>query len=302
MNTPDTETGGLVSRRTVLKSVGTVGVGMTLAQAGLLEEAAAQSESIQDILNITATTEAFGVTFLGAAINSARNGGYRSKPIPAPVIAILEAARAQEQFHLEFFQRAGGRMLTQTFTLPDPRLLTSYNLFFSTLVAQEAAEIASQIAAMRTFTAQRRPDLVKASFQYAAEEAEHRVLANYALGARPANNLAFERPLFNTVREFLGYLRQRGIIGGRGPAVRYPGPGAINARNVIQRAPGGPAAACTTTRGTAGQAPATLPDTGDNDGVQELAQLLGLFGLGAAAMGAFLRRRSDQLDAQPDEA
>ena len=167
---------------------------------------------------------------------------------------------------------------------------------------QEPPQIASQIAAMRTFTAQRQPHLVKASFQYAAEEAEHRVLANYALGARPAANLAFERPLFSTVREFLGYLRQRGIIGGRGPAVRYPGPGAINARNVIQRVPGGPAAACTTTRGTVGQMPATLPDTGaGEDGVQELAQLLGLFGLGAAAMGAFLRRRSDQLGAQPNE-
>lgn len=296
MNPFDTETGPRVSRRTVLKSAGAAGAGITLAQAGFLEAAAAESESIQDILNITATTEAFGVTFLGAAIDSARHGGFH-KPIPPAVLAILIAARAQEQFHLEFFQRAGGKPLTHTFTLPDPRLLTHSDLFFSMLVAQEAAEIAAQIAAMRTFTAQRRPDLVKVSFQYAAEEAEHRVLANYALGTRPANNVAFERAQFNTVREFLGFLRQRGIIGGRGPAVRYPGPGTIDPHNVIERRPGGPAAACT----TAGM-PENLPDTGaGDDGVQALAQLLGVFGLGAAAMGAFLRRRSEQLEPQPNQ-
>ena len=33
-----------------------------------------------------------------------------------------------------------------------------------------------------------RPDLVKVSYQYAAQEAEHRLLGRLALGATPPNN------------------------------------------------------------------------------------------------------------------
>ncbi len=257
MNTRDTGTNSRVSRRTALKSAGAVGLGVLMAEAGFLRQVAAQSDSIQEILNITATTEAFGVTFLGAGIDSARNGGFRAKPIPEPVIAILEAARAQEQFHLDFFRSAGGQLLTDTFTLPDPKLLTDYDLFFGAIVMLEAREIAAQLAAFRTFTELKRPDLLKVSFQYAAEEAEHRVLANYALGARPANNVAFEATLYRTISEHLAFLREAGIIGGRGPAVKYPGPGSINASNVIERTPGGPAVSC-----SAGGPSRPLPNTG----------------------------------------
>ncbi len=256
MNTSDTGMNSRISRRTVFKGAGAVSLGILMAEAGFLRQAAAQSDSIQEILNITATTEAFGVTFLGAGIDSARNGGFRAKPIPEPVIAILEAARAQEQFHLDFFRSAGGQLLTDTFTLPDPKLLTDYDLFFGAIVMLEAREIAAQLAAFETFTQLKRPDLLKVSFQYAAEEAEHRVLANYALGARPANNVAFEARLYSTVREHLAFLREAGLVGGRGPAVKYPGPGMINPANVIERTPGGPAVTCTAAPGR------PLPETG----------------------------------------
>lgn len=252
MNGHDPKARAPITRRGFIQRAGVFGIGLTLAQAGLLREAAAQSESIQDILDITTTVEAFGTTFLGLGLDSAKKGAF-NKPWPPEVLAVVEAARAQEQFHFDFFQSAGGRPLTTTFTLPDPRLLTDFDLFFSTVVEQEIAEVAAQIAAIRAFTEQRRPDLVKISFQYAAEEAEHRVLANYTRGARPANNLAFAPALFDTVGAFLTSLRQRGIIGGTGPAASYPGPGVIDPSNVIERTPGGAAVSCTGT---------PLPDTG----------------------------------------
>lgn len=289
MNTHDTDSGARISRRTLFKTTGTVGLGLMLANAGLLRAAAAESERVQDILNITATTEAFGVTFLGAAIASAQNGGFQAKPIPDPVLAILIAARAQEQFHLDFFRSAGGQLLTDTFTLPDPRLLTEYDRFFGALVEQETAEVAAQIAALRTYTAVKRPDLVKVSFQYAAEEAEHRLLANYALGTRPANDRAFAPMLFQTVGEFLASLRQRGIIGGRGQAVRYPGPGTIDPTNVIERTPGGPQVACSATPG--------LPSTGAGDNLK----LVGVVsGVAAAAAGIALARTNTPATAPED--
>lgn len=249
-----------VSRRTLFKTAGALGAGAVLAQTGfapigrgirpsnltagsLFRSAAAETESIQDILNITVTTEAFGVTFLGAAIESARNGGF-TEPMPEFIIQILEAARAQEQFHLEFFQSLGGMMLTDTFHLPDPALLTDQQLFFTTLEQQETREIAAQIAAFNTFTEMRRPDLVKVSFQYAAEEAEHRLLANYARGVRPANDRAFEPKLYETVAEFLQDLRELGVIEGTGPSLTYPGPGTIDPTNVTNRTPDGPAVMC----------------------------------------------------------
>ena len=240
MNECDRLTSGRFSRRTLLKAAGAGVAGVTLAQAGLFRALAQESESVQEILDITATVERFGVTFLGAGIASAQQKNY-NKPIPAPVLAILKAAQAQEHFHLAFFERAGGRPLVETFTIP-PAALTDYDTFFKAIVVEETAEVAAQIAAIGVYAGLKRPDLVKISFQYAAEEAEHRVLANAALGTRPPNDLAFEPMLFGTVGALLVSLAQRGLIGGTGTPTPYPGPHPIDASNVTYRTPNGPAA------------------------------------------------------------
>ena len=260
----DSKTRAQISRRSFVKGAGAVAAGLTLAQAGLLRAAAAQSESIQDILNITATVEAFGVTFLGVGLDNAKKGLF-NKPWPADVLAVVEAARAQEQFHFDFFQSAGGRPLVTTFTLPDPKVVTDFDMFFAAVVEQETAETAAQIAAIRVFTEQKRPDLVKISFQYGAEEAEHRVLANYTRGARPANNIAFAPVLFDSVGGVLASMRQRGIIDGPVPGASFPGPGTIDPTNVIERTPGGVAASCASrplpVAGVEGS-PVLFPETG----------------------------------------
>ena len=298
MNTLETGASGRFSRRTLLKGAGALGAGLTLAQVSSFREVAAQSETIQDILDVTTTVESFGVTILGAAIESNRQGNF-NPAIPAPVIAILMAARAQEQFHLDFFLGLGGRPRTQTFTVPDPALLTNPTTFFNALQEQEAREVAAQIAAFTTFTAQRRPDLVKVSFQYAAEEAEHRLLANYASGTRPATNQAFAPALFNTTGEILVAMRQIGLIGGSGPAATYPGPGTIDPTNVIERTPGGQVVACAAATRMPG-----MPNTGGGGGnadLQETLRVLGIAGIGAAAFAVFSRRkaaRGDEGEAQ----
>lgn len=255
MNKSDKLTKGTVSRRTLLKSaaVTAAGVGVVGGLAGCAgwdlfsDDDPVSDSEIQNILNVTATIEQFGVTFLGAGIESAEQGNY-NKPWPAPVLAIVKAARAQEQFHLDFFESLGGRALVDTFTIP-PTLLTDFNAFFTAVVEEEAVEIAGQLAALETFVALDRPDLVKVSFQYAAEEGEHRVLANATRGARPANNLAFERMMFDTAGGMLDSLRQRGLIGGSGTPVAFPGPGSVDASNVTNRTPDGPAAACVESAG-----------------------------------------------------
>lgn len=242
MNEHETLTRTLLSRRTVLKGAAAGLAGVTLAQADLFRALAADTESVQQILDITTTVEQFGVTFLGAGIERAKQQAF-NKPVPASVLAVLQAAQAQEYFHLAFFERAGGRPLVHTYTIP-PLTLSDYDAFFKAIVVQETTEVAAQIAAVGVYAALKRPDLVKISFQYAAEEAEHRVLANNALGVRPANNLAFAPVMFSTVGEILTLMKRRGLIGGPGKAVAFPGPGPIDARNVINRTPTGPAVAC----------------------------------------------------------
>jgi hypothetical protein len=242
METQQTDLLARFTRRTALKAVGLGAAGFTVAQATFLRAAAKESDTIQSILDITATTERFGVTLLGEGLQANANGKYDTS-WPDNVVAVVTAARAQERFHLDAFEAAGGKAMTDAFTVP-PETLTSFDAFFSAVVEQEAREVAAQLAAMTTFTKMGRPDLAKVSFQYAAEEAEHRLLANYTRGTRPANNLAFAEAQYSTVAEFLADLKKLGFIGGKGTKITYPGPGDIDPTNVTQTEPTGPAASC----------------------------------------------------------
>jgi len=254
MNEFEKATSAQMLRRTFLQSCGAVGAGLMLSQIGLLRpeevEAAtnlwaeAETERVQDILDILATNEAFGVTLVGTVLDSAKNGSY-SPAIPDKVLKTLRGVRAQEQFHLDFLKGAGARLRTNIFYLADPNLLTDPHTLFTDLVELEDAAIAAVMASFKTFTRERRFDLVKQNFQFAAEESEHRLLANNALGIRPANNQAFAPALFPTVTQFYAALKHKGIIGGSGKKIVYPGPGAIDPTNVIYRTPGGPAVADT---------------------------------------------------------
>ncbi|MDQ3655066.1 MAG: hypothetical protein M3457_08305 [Chloroflexota bacterium] len=289
MNAFEPLTRAQLSRRTVLTGVGALGAGAALAPLSGVHLAAAQSETIQEILNVIVTVEMFGVTFLGVGLDSNANGNF-DPPFSDAEVAIVTAARAQEQAHLEFFQSLGGEALTDTFTVPDPALLTDPTAFFNAVQEQETREVAAQIAAMVAFTELQRPDLVKVSFQYAAEEGEHRVLANYAAGARPANNLAFAPALFEQTAEIITAMEEIGLIEGSGAEATYPGPGEIDFTNVTNTSPDGSVVDCA--------AMTAMPNTGSgsglmsSDGSQGLIGALGFGSLGVAAAALALRVRS----------
>ena len=250
------------SRRALLKSAGIFGAGLTLAQVGLLRSGAADAasvlnlaatptagepEHVQDILNIFSTNEAFGVTLVGTVLDSAKKGMYRPA-IPDKVLKILTGVRAEEQFHLDFFMGAGGKLLTDTFHILTPKIFEDPKALFKDLVELEDAAIASVMASMPTFTREKRIDLVKASCQFATEEAEHRLLANHSLGSRPANDHAFAPTMFTTVADFLALLKKKGIIGDSGMAITYPGAGAPDdPTGVSYHTPGGPLVSCLAT-------------------------------------------------------
>lgn len=240
-----------LSRRTLLNSAGAVGAAVLLAQSGgLLSSpvfaAEGKAERVQDVLDILSTQEAFGVTLIGTVLDYAKNGAF-SPAIPDKVTKILTNVRAQEQFHLEYFQQAGGQLRTDVFYLADPKMLSDPQTLFKDLVELEDAAVAASMAAMPAFMQKDRIDLVKANFQFAAEEAEHRWLANHALGTRPANDIAFAPALFTTIAQFYELLKKKGIVGGSlgGKKITYPGAGKIDSSKVIYTTPGGPLVSCT---------------------------------------------------------
>lgn len=287
-----------ISRRTLFKGAGAIGLAVIVApeidyaSAGKMRLAAAASESVSDIVNIAATAEALAVTLLGGAIDSAMKGNY-DKKLPDPVVAIFQAARSEEQYHLHYLQSAGAKPLTETFTIPDPKLLTSTQTLLTTVVSLETAFVAAYMAAAREFASMNHTDLAKVAYQVGCVEAEHRVLANYALGTRPANDVAFEKPMFNTVGDAAGALKQLGFIGGSGTKVNYPGPGNIDNSNVSETSPGGPSVNCTVpgmpNTGAGGMAGAMGSGSG-NDGLRHMLDLLGLFGVGGGAIAMVGRR------------
>ncbi len=254
MNKSEKVSNAQLSRRNFLHGSGVVGAGLLLSQIGLLSpevveaanhmSAEAEPERVQDILDILATNEAFGVTLVGTVLESAKNGTYTTA-IPEKMQKALTGVRAQEQFHLDFLKRAGARLRTDTFYLADPNILLDPHTLFTDLVELEDAAIAAVMASFKTFARERRFDLLKQNFQFAAEEAEHRLLANHARGARPANDQAFAPAIFPTVAQFYKKLKHKGIIEGSGKKIVYPGPGEIDSTNVIYRTPAGPAVDCT---------------------------------------------------------
>jgi len=215
----------------VLRSSGVLTAeGPAGADAQALQSVAATCESVQDIINIAATAEAMAVTALGGALDNAANGKLA---LNAEQIQVIKAARAEEQAHYAFLTSSGAKPLTTTFTVPDPKIITDVPTFLKTLISLEEAFIAAYLAAAQEFATLKQARLVQVALQIGAVEAEHRAgLRFYAIQAGilsgTPNDVAFEKGLFASVGEAAATLKQLGFIGGSGPQITYPGPGAID--------------------------------------------------------------------------
>lgn len=196
-------------------------------------------ETVQEIIDIAVTAEAFAVTALGAAIDNALNGLLA---LNAEQIQTLQAARAAEQSHYEYLIAAGAVPLTLTFTVPDPAIFTDVPTFLTTLITLEEAFIAAYIAAAQEFAILGRADLARVALQIGAIEAEHRVgvrfyAAQAGIITGTPNDVAFEKALFSSVGEAAAALQALGFIGGSGAQVTYPGPGEIDYTGVTHLEP-----------------------------------------------------------------
>ncbi|HZU11544.1 MAG TPA: ferritin-like domain-containing protein [Chloroflexota bacterium] len=216
--------GSQVSRAKVL-----AGAGVGLALAAVPSIAGAQTPAVEqtaDIINIADTAEHLAITLLTAAVNNASTLNLNGL-----VLQIVQAALAEEVYHAEFLESAGAKTLTDTFTVPDPKILTDFTTFFNTVQTLETAFVAAYLRASYEFSAAGNAQLAQYAMEIGGVEAEHRALARAALALAsssntadvPPNNVAFESDLFNSVADAAKALQAAGFIGGSGTQVTYPG-------------------------------------------------------------------------------
>lgn len=204
-----------------------------------LRGVASTCESVQDIINIAATAEAFAVTALGVALANA-DGGQLA--LNAEQVQALTAARAEEQAHYQFLTGAGAKPLTTTFTIPDPQIFTDTPTFLKALIALEELFIGAYLAAAQEFGILGEPALAQLALSIASVEAAHRVAVRFfaveagVITGLP-NDIAFQQALFANVGEAGAALQQMGFLGGSGTQLAYPGPGAIDTTGVNQLTP-----------------------------------------------------------------
>jgi len=200
---------------------------------------AAGRETVQDIINIAATAEAFAVTALGGAL---ANAAHNKLALNAVQIKTITAARAEEQAHYAYLIGAGAKPLTTTFTIPDSKIVTNVPTFLLTLIRLEEIFVAAYLAAAQEFTMLGQPRLAQLALQIGAVEAEHRAgVRSFAVDAGllsgTPNDVAFEKAMFTSVGEAAALLTSLGFIGGRGARITYPGPGAIDTTGVSHLRP-----------------------------------------------------------------
>ena len=201
---------------------------------------ASSCESVQDIINIAATAEAFAVTALGGALASAAAG---TLDLPEEALGALRAAQAEEQAHYDYLTGNGAQALTLTFTIPDDNIVRDPATLLTTLIALEEAFIAAYLAAAQEFVVLGEDALAKVALQIGAVEAEHRAgLRFYAIQAGAItdvapNDVCFEKAMFASVSEAADLLTQLGFIGGTGYAVDFPGPSEIDSNGINNLTP-----------------------------------------------------------------
>jgi hypothetical protein len=181
-------------------------------------------ERLQDIMNVAQTAEHLATTLVNAAIQNASKIG-----LTGLVLQVIQAALAEEVYHVQFLASMGATPLTDTFTVPDPKILTDFTTFFRNLEVLETICNAAYLTATREFAELGQPLLAKFAYQAGSVEAEHRVLARAALALQgnslyvPPNNKAFETDYFLYMRDVVAALTGLGFIGGSGTSVAFPG-------------------------------------------------------------------------------
>jgi len=190
------------SRRSLLKGAAIGGAASMAAAVGaagiLLPSKLAHASggegaevTMQQIFDIAVTAERLAVTTYSQGIAAASELG-----ISGNNLMYLKAALVEEQIHELFFEAAGGKPLTSTFSYPHGEdTFDRLDLFIATQQQLEGVFDSAFLAAVKEFALMGQPRLAQIAAQIACIESEHRALGRDIGGLVPADNWAYA-PVF----------------------------------------------------------------------------------------------------------
>jgi hypothetical protein len=214
--TPDTRT----RRGLVTTAGGLLAAGTALALPGATS--AATTPTRKQVTGLLATFETFGVTLLSEAVR-------RAPGTPSARFAdVVKAANTAEFLHLEALRDIGGRSQARRFWIPDSVFDGNAGVF-AAVAQQEEVEISSYLLALTSATRRRDAKEARLYAEALGTEAEHRVLARFAVSSLTGeplvpNDRGFEAFRQKTVASAVRATERLGIgIGeqGRGPGRFY---------------------------------------------------------------------------------
>lgn len=164
--------------------------------------------TVQQILNIAVTAERLAVTTYSNGLANARKLGLKGDNL-----VYLKAALVEEQIHELFFESAGGKPLTSTFSYPHgQKTFTDLTTFIETQQQLEGVFDSAFLAAVKEFALMGQARLAQIVGQIATIEAEHRVLGRVILNLSPADNWAFTPVFLESVSDAPQAVAQAGYL------------------------------------------------------------------------------------------
>jgi hypothetical protein len=191
-------------------------------------------QGLKEVLDFLVTEEAFGVTFLTAAIE--RAPGTPSEAF----LPVLRNGVTQEYHHVEALEEAGGMAITNSYWLPDAMFDDGRVGLFSTLEIVETVEISLYLLGVSAYARAGDDFGARLCAEAMGTEAVHRALVRFAQGelgkdVGVPNDVGFENFDWRTVAKVRTALEGLGIgygTEGEQPGRFYEYPGDPIARGV----------------------------------------------------------------------
>jgi hypothetical protein len=193
---------------------------MSIVESTAKAAAAADADSLQDVLDFLVTEEALGVTFVTAAIE--RAAGTPSEAF----LPVLRNAVTQEFHHVEALKDAGGTQLTRSYWFPDAAFDAGGVGLFSALEVVETVEISLYLLGVSAFARKGEDGGARLCAEAMGTEAVHRALVRHAQNelGRPVgvpNDVGFENFDWPSLAKVRAELEALGI--GYGVQTDQPG-------------------------------------------------------------------------------
>lgn len=170
---------------------------------------------IQTIINTAATAEALAVTYLTAVTT---HPGVAGTPV-GKFLPVLKAANAEEYDHFKALTSLGAKPITTKFWVPKAFFGAHLSGVFPTLQLAESLFVNAYLIALTTFARAGKASLARYASEIAGTEAQHLVLANYAGGKMPPNDLGFMSYQIKSIDGIVGALEKVGVgFGQKGAA------------------------------------------------------------------------------------